>query len=298
MNITLDWLGVATFRLTIGDLVVFLDGYMDRVPAAPPVGMRTADVERADFVLVGHSHFDHLWGVERIALQTGATVIGSHETVRVMLEQGVPESQLFHVAGGEPYRLADDVLVRVYPMLHSCVWSRGLAVGPTEECLGDLGLTHQERQARLGRLFADRAGEPGMDEVGRHFLESNQHPRDNGGAYAYLIETAEGSVLWKDTSGHWSSLLGTIRPDVALLAAAGRANVDGEPIQGSLADFVASEVALLQPGQVALCHHDNWMPPVTRGLDVAPVRERLARDAPDVGFIEMGYLEGRPLFTP
>jgi len=36
MRIKLDWLGVATFRLVIGDLVVFLDAYMDRVPSAPP----------------------------------------------------------------------------------------------------------------------------------------------------------------------------------------------------------------------------------------------------------------------
>jgi L-ascorbate metabolism protein UlaG (beta-lactamase superfamily) len=62
VDVRLDWLGVATFRLTIGDLVVFLDGYLDRVAAAPPVGLSTADVERADVVLVGHSHFDHLWG--------------------------------------------------------------------------------------------------------------------------------------------------------------------------------------------------------------------------------------------
>jgi L-ascorbate metabolism protein UlaG (beta-lactamase superfamily) len=36
MKVTLDWLGCATFRLTIGETVVFLDAYMDRVPSAPP----------------------------------------------------------------------------------------------------------------------------------------------------------------------------------------------------------------------------------------------------------------------
>ena len=34
---TLDWLGCATFRLTLADLVVFLDAYIDRVPSAPTV---------------------------------------------------------------------------------------------------------------------------------------------------------------------------------------------------------------------------------------------------------------------
>ena len=58
-----------------------------------------ADVERADFVLVGHSHFDHLWGAETIAANTGATVIGSHETVRVLREAEVPSGQLVAIGG-------------------------------------------------------------------------------------------------------------------------------------------------------------------------------------------------------
>src|SRR5579885_1672328 len=115
MVVTLDWLGTATFRLTIDDLVIFLDAYLDRVPAAPPVGLHSAEVDRADFILVGHSHFDHLWGAETIARHTGATIIGSHETVRLMTEEEVPEQHLIAVAGGESIRLSDNVTVRVFP---------------------------------------------------------------------------------------------------------------------------------------------------------------------------------------
>ena len=43
MKTTLEWLGTATFRLKIGSLVLFLDAYMERVPGAPPVGLRPAD---------------------------------------------------------------------------------------------------------------------------------------------------------------------------------------------------------------------------------------------------------------
>lgn len=62
MEIRLDWLGCATFRLTLGETVVFLDAYMDRVPTAPKIGLSAKDVRRADFVLVGHAHFDHIRG--------------------------------------------------------------------------------------------------------------------------------------------------------------------------------------------------------------------------------------------
>ena len=78
---------------------------------------------------------------------------------------------------------------------------------------------------------------------------------------------------------------------MAILAASGRANVDGEPIQGSMADFVAMEARLLGAKRVFLGHHDNWMPPVTpHEFDMAPVREELATPAPHAELIEMGYL--------
>ena len=109
MKATLDWYGCATFRLTLGELVVFLDAYIDRVEGATGTGLTADDIDRCDFIVVGHSHFDHLWGAERIARRTGATIIGSFETVRVMESQGVPLAQLMPVAGGERIRLAPEV---------------------------------------------------------------------------------------------------------------------------------------------------------------------------------------------
>jgi L-ascorbate metabolism protein UlaG (beta-lactamase superfamily) len=296
MPATLDWLGVATFRLQVDGLTIFLDAYMDRVPAAPPVGLTTAQVDRADFILVGHSHFDHLWGAERIARNTGATVIGSHETVRLMTEEEVPEEQLIAVAGGERIRLSNNVTVRVFPSQHSCIWA-SMSGEPDEVCLGDRGLTLQERQqnlqARQGRRGSDER--PGMAEVRAHLGANRQRPRGEGGAFAYLIETPEGSILWKDTSGHWTGILRDLRPDVALLAAAGRGNIDGEPVQGSLAEFMAREADLLRPRRIVLSHHDDWMPPTTRPPNVAPIRKELERQTPGVELIEMGYSEGYPI---
>jgi L-ascorbate metabolism protein UlaG (beta-lactamase superfamily) len=289
MRIILDWLGVSTFRLMIGDLVIFLDAYLDRVPAAPLVGITTADVERADYILIGHSHFDHLWGAERIAARTGAAIVGSYETVRLLHDSdSVPETQLIAVAGGEPVQLSSEVRVRVFPSLHSCIWAT--AAAPGEACLGDLGLSCQERRGRESRLMRRlESGELGK-EVASHLVESDRHPRSDGGALAYLKETPQGSILWKDTSGHWSGILGGLSPDIALLAAAGRGNVNGEPVQGSLAGFIASEVEMLRPGKVALCHHDNWMPPLTSPTEIEPIKHELARRAPSVELLEMPYL--------
>lgn len=295
MRVTLDWLGVSTFRLVVGELTLLLDAYIDRVPAAPPVGLTTADIQRADFVLIGHSHFDHLWGAERIARQTGATVIGSHETVRLLHDKdSIPEEQLLAVAGGEPIRLSDEVRVRVFPCLHSCIWAN-MAGAADEACLGDLGIAHQERAARMARGMELLHGGALGEEVAAHMAASDRHPRNEGGSFAYLIETPAGSIFWKDTSGHWSGILRGMRPDVALLAAVGRGNVDGEPVQGTLAGFIASEAELLRPKRLVLCHHDDWMPPLTRATDVAPIRHELARRTPEVELVEMGYLAGDPI---
>ena len=295
MTVSLDWLGVSTYRLVVDDLVIFLDAYIDRNPLATPVGIRVADVQRADYVLVGHSHFDHLWGAERIALQTSATIIGSHESVRLMEIEGVPNEQLIAVAGGERLKLSDSVSVRVFPSQHSCIWSTTGTSG--EVCLGDLGLTLDERQANLDNQAAMRASSsvPGMAEAEAHRMECDQQPRGEGGALAYFIETPLGSILWKDTSGHWTGILRDLRPDAALLAAAGRGNIDGEPIQGTLAQFVAREADLLRPRRIVLGHHDDWNPPVTSPTDKEPIERELSRQAPNVELVQMGYLEGYPI---
>ena len=298
MTARLDWYGCATFRLTLpGDVVVFLDAYIDRVPgAAGPQPARSAgDVDRADWIVIGHSHFDHLWGAERIAARTGATIVGSYETVRVMQAAGIPPQQLMPVAGGERIRLTDDVSVAVYPSLHSCVWTH-FGMHPVDEvCLGDLGVFHQDRLARFGDVQQYVAG-LGPDTLA-HLVASNQHALGDGGALLYLFDTPEGSLLYQDTSGHWSSLLHDLRPDVAILAAAGRGNVDGEPIQGSLAMFVAQEAALLRPTRVVLSHHDDWLPGFSTATNVEPIRAELARRLPRAGLADVGYVDGYEVFA-
>jgi L-ascorbate metabolism protein UlaG (beta-lactamase superfamily) len=293
MTATLDWGGCATFRLTIGDVVVFLDAYLDRVSDAAQSGLTVDDVDRADFILVGHSHFDHLWGAERIAPRTGATIIGSYETIRLMAAHGIPESQLQPVSGGERVRLADDVIVSVFPSLHSCVWT-GPFQQPDVVCLGDTGLTLDQQKARFRELEAHIANL--APEARAHALKGRQGERGDGGALVYLIETPEGSLLYQDTSGHWSGIVRDLRPDVAILAAAGRGNVDGDPVQGTLAEFIAREADFLQPQRILLSHHDNWLPGFSLETNTAPIRDALAERVPKTELVEIDYLSAYPLF--
>jgi L-ascorbate metabolism protein UlaG (beta-lactamase superfamily) len=124
---------------------------LDCVPAAPPVGITTADIARADYVFIGHSHFDHLWGAERIAAQTGATVVGSYETVRLLHDSDlVPASQLIAVAGGEPVEVSPNVRCgsfRVSTLVSGRGW-RGRLARPVWATLG----SRVRRDGRANRV--------------------------------------------------------------------------------------------------------------------------------------------------
>jgi L-ascorbate metabolism protein UlaG (beta-lactamase superfamily) len=295
---TLDWYGCATFRLRTGDTTILLDAYIDRAADAPGTGLTADDIDECDWIVIGHAHFDHLWGAERIVARTGATLIGSYETVRVMEAAGVPAERMICVAGGERVRLTDDITVSVLPSQHSCVWSHTKMTQSGEVCIGDLGTTWQEQQERMRGLQAYLGEALSPEGIGHVQAARPGHsPRGDGGALVYVFETPEGSLLFQDTSGHWTGILDGRRPDVAILAAAGRGNVDGEPIQGSLADFVALQVGLLRPRRLLFSHHDDWLPGFSVPTDMAPLREAVATASPETELLEPGYLAATDLFA-
>jgi len=269
--VTLTWLGVSTFRVEIGSTVLFLDAYVDRMASAEPNGMTSADVDRADAILVGHSHFDHCYGAQVIAPATGAQVYGSYETVRILAAAGVDEAQLVPLGGGEPFTVGpDEVHVRAYPTLHSCLWAT-MPDGFDDGCHGDQAVLHDERARRLASLM-EAAVTTAPGEIVEHVLATNQGDRGDGGPLAYLLDTPAGRIWWNDTSGIWTGIANEVSADVAIIGSAGRPNLDGEPYQGSLGEFVALQADLLGASRVLVCHHDDWLPPVTRSLDVAPVK--------------------------
>ena len=289
----LDWYGCATFSLRTSGITIFLDAYIDRSEDAAGTGLSASDITEADYILVGHSHFDHLWGAERIIENTQATMIGSYESVRVMETLGVPLDRMICVSGGETIDLAPDVTVSVYPSQHSCVWSHSEMDEPDVVCLGDLGVHWHEQQERFVELVKYLATDTSASTQ-RHLLDSQpgHSERGDGGALLYLIETAEGSILFQDTSGYYSGTIPSLKPDVAILAAAGRGNIDGEPIQGSLAQFVAGQIEVMKPKKLIYGHHDNWLPGFSIPTNTESINAAVSAVHPTIEILEPGYLEG------
>ena len=217
---TVEWFGTTTFRARLPGLDLFFDGYLDRLPGLDPVGLSAAEVDRADFVFVSHAHFDHLYGVAPIARATGATVVASPESARILRRDGVPDEQLLMVTGGETVRCGPAVSVRVLLAQHSCLFAAADSDSAVA-CLGDLGVSAQDRWRQVrSTLSGGFAGAPApVAEAMRSMLDhSSTH---DGGQLAFVLQTEDGSALFSGSSGYWPGIFAGLRPDVAFLALAG-----------------------------------------------------------------------------
>ncbi len=136
-------LGAAGWKITDGTTTLYLDPFFSRLrtvnvfgrsfprPTDDPRPVYGLDdplpsdtvtidrhVDRADFILVSHTHFNHCMDMPYIAKKTGALVIGTESTVNVARASGVPQRQLVPVQGGEDYEFGA-LSVKVIPSLHS-----------------------------------------------------------------------------------------------------------------------------------------------------------------------------------
>jgi L-ascorbate metabolism protein UlaG (beta-lactamase superfamily) len=240
------------------------------------------------------AHFDHLYGVAPIARSTGATVVASPESARVLGQDGIPGDQLLMVTGGETVRCGPAASVRVLPALHSCPFAAGHRDSAVE-CLGDLGISAQDRWAKVQGTFADgfKWAVPPVAEAMKNMLaHSSIH---DGGQLAYLLQTQDGSALFSGSSGYWPGIFAGLRPDVAFLALTGRPNVSGEPYQGSSARFMLEQAETLRPGKVCFCHHDPLMPGYP-GTDVTEAAALIEARKPG-SYLTLEYATAQPLFA-
>ena len=108
--LTLTYLGTAGFVLDGPERTVVLDPFVSRHPlgrllANKPLPSDGALVKRliprADDVLIGHAHFDHILDAPALCRQTGARLIGSRAACMVGRAAGLPEAQLVETAGRE-----------------------------------------------------------------------------------------------------------------------------------------------------------------------------------------------------
>lgn len=150
-SVEVTWMSIANWYFKVGSLRMIMDGYITRVPSSVFVPSRqfpadqfaftkatwpsnVTDVMRVryalgvdglDYVLAGHSHFDHTYDTAIWAALTGGQIIGGQSTCYQAQSQGWPASRCTAVSGswatghGERLQLAPDVTLRVVRFNHS-----------------------------------------------------------------------------------------------------------------------------------------------------------------------------------
>ena len=133
------YFGAAGWKISDNNVTVLVDPYISRLQytdrnhpdddrhafARDEVGVWDTEkidalISKADFILVHHSHYDHLGDVPYIAKKTGAKVIGTETTITILRAYGIPDDQLYAVGGGEDYQF-ENFSVRVIPSIHSAL---------------------------------------------------------------------------------------------------------------------------------------------------------------------------------
>jgi L-ascorbate metabolism protein UlaG (beta-lactamase superfamily) len=195
--LTLTYLGVAGWSISDGAHTVLVDPYFSRPNlaagaklASDPVALDAAFASgrlpaRADVILVGHSHVDHVLDAPAVARRTGASVMGTASTSNYARATGLPVQQVIPVKGGEDYAF-DGFSVRVIPGLHSALDDKHL-------------------------LGADQLIPPGK-------LPTTMDEFAEGGTLNYLVRLGGRQVLVIGSANFIERELVGLRPDIAIVA--------------------------------------------------------------------------------
>ena len=286
-QVVLKYLGTAGWEISDTTTVVLIDPYLSRINGPPPPGggsghpvagdtrpaygwsdvaspdVATIDshIQRAHFVLVTHTHYDHVLDVPHIALKTGAAVIGTESTENVMRAYGVPEEQLITVRGGEDYQFRSFSL-KVIPSIHS-------------------PLDHKH-------YFSSATAPGGMKAP----LTLEQiHPE--GGTLAYLIRFHGHQILAFGGMNYIEREIIGLEPDVALIGA-GASRKEIYDYSGRLMRD------LHYPAIVLPTHWDNFLLPYGASQQpaleaVASFVQEIVAASPKTRVIVPKYFEAIPL---
>jgi len=108
MSLTFRWLGVAGLEFKADEQVLALDPFFTRPslvqmlrPVRADPSLTAEKLPECQFVLVTHSHYDHLMDVPAVLRHTGAVAYGSPNTCQLLLLSGVPASQIHEAQSGD-----------------------------------------------------------------------------------------------------------------------------------------------------------------------------------------------------
>ena len=269
-GVTLKYLGTAGWEISDGRTTLLVDPYLSRLQMTSPnddvlsgdsrkrftqadageSDTATIDqhIQRADFILVTHTHPDHALDVPYIARKTGATVIGTESARNLARAYGIPGDKLIVARGGDDLEF-EGWSVRVIPSLHGIL-----------------------RRAPFLRRDPNAPPAPSVIPLDVTApLHLNQFAE--GGTLAYLIRLGGKQLLVFGSMNYIEREVEGLRPDVALVGAM--------PERREIHDYTGRLLkAIGYPRMVLPTHWDRFN--VSYDVSQAPAIERLQSFLADV----------------
>jgi L-ascorbate metabolism protein UlaG (beta-lactamase superfamily) len=137
-GVNFKWFGTNGWEITFGNKIILFDPWFSRgvqtgflsgkfdpkTPLKVEDGLIDQHIGKADQILIGHGHWDHLADIPYIQKKTNAQVIGSETHANLLRAYSIAEGKIVQVKGGE-YMQFDGYTIEVFPGLHS--------MGPTKK---------------------------------------------------------------------------------------------------------------------------------------------------------------------
>jgi L-ascorbate metabolism protein UlaG (beta-lactamase superfamily) len=270
LTLAVRWTGYSNFELAYKNQIILLDAYFDRGSLYPALGFSAADIKRADVILIGHGHHDHMSDAASVAMRTGAVVVGAPVTVEKLLAQQVDSKQVRSVVGkgGEELKFRN---FTVEPIL-------GRHGEPPPDVTAPF---NQALQRTTRRPTAEESAE--QAEIRRR---GTSDPRvATEGTIAYLITLDNGfRVMYRDSGGTVTDY------ERAAMARIGRVDIAIAATAASVLPALTSAQALAymrtyKPDVFIPAHHDGSINDLWRAT------EPLFQALKDAVFIDLSATE-------
>jgi L-ascorbate metabolism protein UlaG (beta-lactamase superfamily) len=271
-TLAVRWIGYSNFELVHNGHILLLDAYYDRGSVYPSLGFKAADIKRADAILLGHGHFDHMSDAASVAARTGATVVGAPVTTERLATQQIDSKQVKTVTGrgGEILKLAG---FTIEPILGRHGEPPANIVGPIDATLKQVTKPLTPEEAAEQNVIRQR----GTSD--RRVIAE--------GTIAYLITLDDGfRIMYRDSGGRiteWekAAMERIGRVDLALIAVAA-------PYLNTLtAEQAIEHIRTYKPDVYMPAHHDAPNNGLWRAIE--PISEAIKGENPNIVAVSKEY---------
>lgn len=97
--IVVRYLGSANHEIAYRNTVLLINAHYARVAPARALGFTREQVKKADAILIGHGHGDHMSDAPFVAQRTGARIVGAPITAEQAQKMGLDRGQIQTVTG-------------------------------------------------------------------------------------------------------------------------------------------------------------------------------------------------------